>query len=345
MEDGFSDSNGVLLNNFNIKDSKELAKTEANISWVNLSRLNDRGGIPGGKFDADHFKEIHKALFSDIYPWAGETRADRCFQGHKETYATGNKEVMVFAPFPDININLKALSNQLEHENFLKGLPFDKFIDRAAYYLDQYNYTHTFREGNGRTMQAAFTQLGYEAGYSLDFYSLNKMDDYNRARDIGMVRQHGGNDSNKNLEALKEMLRTITRPMKTKEAEEIRNIPPAPTPKPSEHLLKMEAKREFDVTGIRVLEMLPAFRGLEPIGKFQERLVQVRFNEFSLKGNQDSFDKVIKAVVTHPAIKPGTADYNDAKRFEQAISQIQKIAKGEKLGEEIKPKPKGPKLR
>ena len=347
MPDLFSDSNGVFFNKLGITNAQELATQEANFSWIKLSQLNDRGGVPGGKFDKAHFQEIHKTLFGKIYPWAGETRADRQFQGHKASYATGNKEVMVYAPYTDIDKNLKALADQLEIENYLKGLPLNKFIDRAAFYLDQYNYTHAFREGNGRTLQGAFTQLGYEAGYSLDFFSLNKKEDYNLARDLGMVRQYGPPESSQNLEELKNMFRMITSPLQTKEAEQIRNLPAAPSPELSEDLLKIEVKREFDVTGIRLMEMLPALRGMESPVDFQIRLTAVRFNQNDLFQHKETFTKVVKAVITHPLVKPGSQDYKDARRFDQAIAQIEKIAivNDQKLGEKLKQKPSGPKLR
>ncbi|KAA5541979.1 hypothetical protein [Adhaeribacter rhizoryzae] len=70
MPDLFSDSNGIFFNKWGITNAPELAAQEANFSWLKLSQLNDRGGVPGGKFDKVHFQEIHKTLFGKIYPWA-----------------------------------------------------------------------------------------------------------------------------------------------------------------------------------------------------------------------------------------------------------------------------------
>ena len=345
MGDLFSNSNGVLINSLNITNAKDLSEQEANISLLKLSQLNDRGGIPGGKFDKDHFQKIHKALFGRIYPWAGETRAERKFQGHKATYAAGDKEVMVFAPYTDIDKNLKTLAHQLKKENYLRGLPIDKFIDRTAFYLDQYNYTHIFREGNGRSMQAALSQLGCQAGYSIDFFNLNNKEDYNQARDLGMVRQYGSPDSNDNLEELKNMLWLVTSPMQTKEAEQIRNTPAAPTPELSQELLRIEVKREFDVTALRLTEIYPALQGMEPVDTFLKRFHEVRFNEKDLGKHKDSFNKIIKAVINHPMIAPGSQDFKNVKRFEQSILQLERIVKGQKIGEDLKQKPKGLKFR
>jgi len=345
MADLFSDSDGILINKLGIKDASALAKAEANIGWVNVEDLNNRGGIPGGKFDKDHFQQIHKFIFGDIYPWAGETRANRQFQGHKLTYITGNKEVMIFAPYTDIDKNLKSLADQLEKENYLKGLPLERFIDRAAFYLDQYNYTHTFREGNGRTLQCAFTQLGQEAGYRLDFKNLNDKEDYNLARDLGMIRKYGFPHPQENLEELKNMLRAVTSPVQTKEAAHIRNTPAVPTPKLTEDILIMEVKREFDVTGIRLMEMLPAFQGMEIMETFLKRLEAVRFKVTELSPHKEIFNQLVNAVINHPQVRPGSQDYKDAKRFEQSVLQLEKISKGQKIGEDLKQGPKRPKLR
>ncbi len=341
MPDLFSDNNGVLFNNFNIKDARELAQTESRHTLIRLSRLIDQGGIPGGKFDKAHFQEIHKFLFSQVYPWAGETRAGRKFQGHKETYTTGNKEIMVYAPFTELDKRFGAVADQLQKENYLKGLPLDKFVQRAAFYLDQYNHIHPFREGNGRTMQAVISQLGHEAGYSIDFFAMNQISDYNNARDLGILRVGAGEQ---NLTPLTELLRLITSPVKTKEAEQIRNTPAAPTPPLSEELLKLDARRDFDASGIRMLEMIPIFPKLDTPAGFQLKLNEVKFDVQKIERHKPLFDKVITAILTHPGIKPGSPDDRDTRRFQTAVLQLEKIAQRQTVGEETKLKPQRPKL-
>ncbi|RNI24090.1 Fic/DOC family protein [Rufibacter latericius] len=345
MGDLFSDSQGVLLNKLGITDASALSQAEANIAWTSVEELKSRGGVPGGRFDKNHFQQIHRFIFGDIYPWAGETRADRQFQGHKPTYATGSREIMVFAPYPDIDGNLQALAAHLEKENYLKGLPLDQFTERAAFYLDQYNYTHPFREGNGRSLQSAFTQLASQAGYRLDFNQLKNKEDYNHGRDVGMVRVHGAPDRARNLEGLKSMLRTVTYPVPTQEAEWLRSIPAVPIPPLSQELLRMEAKREFDVTFLRLTEVYPALRGMEPIDTFLQRFQEVRFDEKQILPHKDAFHAVIQAVVNHPMVAPASQDLQDAQRFGHSILQLEKIAKGQKIGEELTQKLKGPRVK
>jgi fido (protein-threonine AMPylation protein) len=67
---------------------------------------------------------------------------------------------MTYAPYKEIELHLNAISEQLCKENYLKGLSEEKFAERAAYYLDQYNYNQTFRVGN----QAQAAGYVYAAG-------------------------------------------------------------------------------------------------------------------------------------------------------------------------------------
>ncbi|WP_181308326.1 Fic family protein [Rufibacter sp. XAAS-G3-1] len=342
MADLFTDSQGVLLNTLGITDAHALSKAEANIAWASVEELKQRGGVPGGKFDTDHFQQIHRFIFGDIYPWAGETRADRQFQGHKPTQATGSREIMVFAPYPDIDRNLQALAAQLEKENYLKGLPLERFIDRAAFYLDQYNYTHPFREGNGRSLQSAFSQLARQAGFRLDFNQLRNKEAYNHGRDLAMVRVHG--TPGRDLEGLKNMLRTVTGPVPTQGAGQTCRLSAVPTPPLSQELLRMEVKREFDVTFLRLTEVYPVLRGMEPIDAFLQRFHAVRFDGKQIARHKDAFQTVIQAIMNHPGVAPASQDFQDAKRFGYSILQLEKIAQGQKIGEEPTQKTKGPKL-
>jgi len=189
LNDRFSDENGVRLNKLGITDKDQLAQAETESSLPRLTQLNREGGIQGGQYDQAHLKQVHERLFSGVYQWAGETRADREFQGHKDTKVTGFKETMTYAPHKEVPERLDAIGAQLNKENNLKGLAPDKFAERAAYYLDQYNHTHAFRDGNGRTMQATFTQLGKAAGYDVDFNRASP-EILNRSRDLAIVRQY-----------------------------------------------------------------------------------------------------------------------------------------------------------
>lgn len=62
---------GSSPSSYGTTDAAKLARVETLLSMQQVVRL-DAAPI-AGDFDLDHMKRIHKALFEDIYPWAGET--------------------------------------------------------------------------------------------------------------------------------------------------------------------------------------------------------------------------------------------------------------------------------
>jgi cell filamentation protein len=74
----------------------------------------------------------------------------------------------------------------LAKEQHLRGLPRTRFVDRLTHYLAEVNAIHPFREGNGRTQRAFFDQLSRDAGWPIDWSSLNR--DRNTAASIASLR-------------------------------------------------------------------------------------------------------------------------------------------------------------
>lgn len=329
--DRFSDENGVRLNRLGITDPQALAQAETDSSLPRLERLNQMGGIQGGRYDQAHLKQIHQKLFEGVYQWAGETRADREFQGHKPTYVTGFKETMTYAPHKEIEQRLNAIGAQLGKENNLKGLSEEKFAERAAYYLDQYNHTHAFRDGNGRTLQAAFTQLGKEAGYQVEFSRIDPAT-LNRARDEAMVRQHAPQNAERNLQPLKVLFQQIISPAPGAAAEQLRNPSQArPLAALSPLMQAMDARRELEVTGYRVMDVVANMPGA---GNYERGVAVGRgvettnLNPAAITTHLAQFQQAAEKISKHPGLQgPDAAqDRSDARRFCTAAEQVQAIA-------------------
>jgi addiction module RelB/DinJ family antitoxin len=62
----------VLINKLNITDGATLHEAERRITALRLAELMDTP--VRGRFGFTHLKAIHRAIFSDIYAWAGEIR-------------------------------------------------------------------------------------------------------------------------------------------------------------------------------------------------------------------------------------------------------------------------------
>ncbi len=154
-------SHQVLRNRLGILDRVELERTEAALSAVRLYELAHNP--VRGRFDLNHLKQIHKRLFSDIYSWADELRTVDISKGNTR-----------FAHHAHIDSYAPIITNALDREGQLKGLPPDKFSNHAGHYLGELNVLHPFREGNGRTLRAFFRQLAHEAGYEILWHRIDR---------------------------------------------------------------------------------------------------------------------------------------------------------------------------
>jgi cell filamentation protein len=69
----------VLRNHFEIRDAAELAELEAAISAGRIAQL-EREFI-SGDYDTAHLEAVHRKIFGDLYPWAGELRTVKIAKG------------------------------------------------------------------------------------------------------------------------------------------------------------------------------------------------------------------------------------------------------------------------
>lgn len=58
---------------------------------------------------------------------------------------------------------------ELAKEQYLTGLSLEQFTSRLAYFYDQLNYIHPFREGNGRAQRIFWTRVAQDGGYDIDW--------------------------------------------------------------------------------------------------------------------------------------------------------------------------------
>lgn len=66
-----------------------------------------------------------------------------------------------------------ACFERLKNQNFFKGLDLEDFIESITDFYCVTNNLHPFREGNGRTQRVFLSQLALEAGYEMDFASMD----------------------------------------------------------------------------------------------------------------------------------------------------------------------------
>lgn len=147
----YPDSN-VLINKLGLTDERALNAAEIELTQARIDQFEpDFDNIT-----LSSLRAIHRYLFQDLYEWAGELRTLDISKGSTR-FANANR----------IEAEANKLFLQLEQEDFLVGLPHDRFISRLAHYYCELNVIHPFRDGNGRAQRVLFEVISINAGYEL----------------------------------------------------------------------------------------------------------------------------------------------------------------------------------
>ncbi len=155
----FDKSIGDLRNLLNAKTSQELSKLEPQVVFANELEL-ESASIPRSN-DLNEVLAIHRQLFKGVYDWAGQIRTVDIRKNGEDT-----EYFLVVSKILDAG---NYVFTELAKENHLKDLGEDAFVKRLAYYYDQLNYIHPFREGNGRTQRVFWSRVARDAGYTINW--------------------------------------------------------------------------------------------------------------------------------------------------------------------------------
>lgn len=157
---------GVLLNKQNIKDYRELIAFES-LCVANRSEYLHKNPIQI-EFGYDLLK-IHKFLFQDVYDWAGKVR--------KVEIAKGGRQ---FLPLHSFNSAFAYIDKLLTEFMAIKNSNKKQIAKKLAEILDNVNFLHPFREGNGRTQREFIRLLAGQKGYELDLNPIDNHSVYER---------------------------------------------------------------------------------------------------------------------------------------------------------------------
>lgn len=151
----FDDHHHVLRNTKDITDSAKLEAFIARQSYMRVMEL-EASPLPGN-FDTRHLRLIHRYIFQDVFPWAGDCRE----------VMTARTDSFGFPPPQFLLPSLETLFKKLASEDHLRDLTPDQFSERARHYLGELNAIHPFREGNGRTQREFIRSLALQARHPL----------------------------------------------------------------------------------------------------------------------------------------------------------------------------------
>ena len=169
-ESYFYENENILKNKLDIHNELELKKYEYEIvarknALLYLSEIK-------GNFDIEHLKNIHKFLFEDIYPFAGDFRLVNMGKANRAS----------FTDYKRIEENLYDILNNIDSKLIFNANAKFLYAEALAniYYL--LLEIHPFREGNGRTIREFLREYVKDRNkyldnieYELDF-TLNEED-------------------------------------------------------------------------------------------------------------------------------------------------------------------------
>jgi cell filamentation protein len=150
---------GILRNLVGATTQTELDAIEGDLVPVRALRLD--ANSPPPTRDLTELRAIHRHLFSPVYEWAGELRM---VDIRKNIKGAG-----YFVPAALIERAAGVVAQELREDDFLRGLDRETFIARLAYYYDQLNFIHPFREGNGRAQRLFWDRVARDAGWKLSW--------------------------------------------------------------------------------------------------------------------------------------------------------------------------------
>lgn len=151
----------VLINKLNIKDAAKLVAAEADITFIkflSIDKLNQ-----SQLMDLNYIKSLHRHIFGDIYPFAGELRT---VQIYKNEAVLGGDTVRYSIP-SEIEESAKKIIDSMNSTNW-RALSLDERSLEFGKNISALWQVHPFREGNTRTTMTFATHFADRNGFPLD---------------------------------------------------------------------------------------------------------------------------------------------------------------------------------
>jgi cell filamentation protein len=150
----YTNRNGVLYNLANIEDEKILLAYE---SLKVSKRVEELFENPIKIKDSNSLLIIHHYLFQDVYKWAGKVRTINISKNGKPFF-DGERFYIAFRYIDTLIAEYRAIRKANKQALACK----------LAEILDNVNYLHPFREGNGRTQREFLRTLALEKDIKLN---------------------------------------------------------------------------------------------------------------------------------------------------------------------------------
>jgi cell filamentation protein len=163
----YTDPETNLLRNLqNITDADVLIFVESSAVTKRLQELYE---VPFIVKEVITLFDIHQHLFQDIYLWAGKKRTVEISKDGKQFFPTSFFD-NAFKYIDQLVLEYKSIPQENKRT----------IADKLAEILDNINYLHPFREGNGRVQREFLRLLALEKGYDLNLNPPDNKSVYDR---------------------------------------------------------------------------------------------------------------------------------------------------------------------
>ncbi|MGC7838857.1 Fic/DOC family protein [Pseudomonas wayambapalatensis] len=164
----------VLCNLLDLRDDSALARAERDFSELAASQLPFE--LP--PYDLPYLQRLHRALFQDIYAWAGEIRTLDISKG-------GTR----FCNVSRIEAEASKVFRSLAQQGWYEGYSRADLVHAVAESFGDLNMVHPFREGNGRAQRILYEHVILNAGFEIDWWSVEP-DEWVAANIAAVVCDH-----------------------------------------------------------------------------------------------------------------------------------------------------------
>ena len=157
---------GILKNLVDITDAEDLLFFESVTVTKRISELHTK---PIKIIGIETLFSIHRQLFQDIYAWAGKARTVEINKDGKQFFPTSNFE-NAFRFIDGLILEFKKTEKNDKNQ----------IAENLSQILDNVNYLHPFRDGNGRAQREFIRMLALEKGIDLNLNPPDNKDVYER---------------------------------------------------------------------------------------------------------------------------------------------------------------------
>lgn len=147
----------VLRNHFDIRDPQDLREAEYEHTRQRLSEP-----LPPFDLTLASYQALHRHIFQDIFPWAGELRTIDIAKGGS-----------YFASARYLQGELDKCFAAMRNDARLPSPDQEQFLAAAAEHLNEINARHPFRDGNGRTQRALLEVLAERFGHRIEIEKID----------------------------------------------------------------------------------------------------------------------------------------------------------------------------